>query len=206
MRGGGFARGRKCDESGWSSVVFLFTLKVMMMLTAAAARRAAQALPRARGAAMPVRMLSHTARVCNDAPAPAASPKITEIVDKIEKLTLLEASELVQELKTRLNITDIAMPAAAAPAAPAAAPAEESPEEKPKEKTLFTIKFVGLGSDGAKAKVIKEIKAINSNMNLVEAKKFVESAPQTLKENVTKEDAEKIKEAVEKAGGKIELA
>ena len=50
------------------------------------------------------------------------------------------------------------------------------------------------------------IRDSNTSMNLVEAKKFVESAPQTLKENVTKEDAEKIKEAVEKAGGKIELA
>ena len=92
------------------------------------------------------------------------------------------------------------------PAAPAPAAQEEVAEEKPKEKTLFTIKFLGLGSDSAKAKVIKEVKAINTSMNLVEAKKFVESAPQTLKENVTKEDAEKIKEAVEKAGGKIELA
>ncbi|WFD24588.1 54S ribosomal protein L12, mitochondrial [Malassezia equina] len=147
-------------------------------------------------------MFSHSVSAWEGA---AASPKITGIVDSIEKLTLLEAAELVQELKTRLNITDIAMPAAA-PAAPAAAPAEEAPaEEKPKEKTLFTLKFVGLATDSAKAKVIKEVKAINSNMNLVEAKKFVESAPQTLKENVTKEDAEKIKEAVEKAGGKIEL-
>ena len=177
---------------------------MMMKPAAAAARRVALALPSAR--AMPVRMLSQSVRVCEEASAP--SPKITEIVDRIEKLTLLEASELVQELKTRLNITDIAMPAAAAPAAPAAAaPSDEAPaEEKPKEKTLFTIKFLGLGSDSAKAKVIKEVKAINSSMNLVEAKKFVESAPQTLKENVTKEDAEKIKEAVEKAGGKIELA
>ena len=174
---------------------------MMMKPAAAAARRVALALPRAR--AMPVRMLSQSVRVCEEASAP--SPKITEIVDRIEKLTLLEASELVQELKTRLNITDIAMPAAAAPAA--AAPSDEAPaEEKPKEKTLFTIKFLGLGSDSAKAKVIKEVKAINTSMNLVEAKKFVESAPQTLKENVTKEDAEKIKEAVEKAGGKIELA
>ena len=127
---------------------------MMMKPAAAAARRVALALPRAR--AMPVRMLSQSVRVCEEASAP--SPKITEIVDRIEKLTLLEASELVQELKTRLNITDIAMPAAAAPAAPAAA----APSD--------------------------------------------ESAPQTLKENVTKEDAEKIKEAVEKAGGKIELA
>ena len=104
----------------------------MMKPAAAAARRVALALPRAR--AMPVRMLSQSVRVCEEASAP--SPKITEIVDRIEKLTLLEASELVQELKTRLNITDIAMPAAAAPAAPAAAaPSDEAPAaEKPKEK------------------------------------------------------------------------
>ena len=110
---------------------------MMMKPAAAAARRVALALPRAR--AMPVRMLSQSVRVCEEASAP--SPKITEIVDRIEKLTLLEASELVQELKTRLNITDIAMPAAAAPAAPAAAaPSDEAPaEEKPKEKTLWWI-------------------------------------------------------------------
>ena len=159
------------------------------MPASVAARRAALALRSARP--MPMRMFSQSVRALEDS---AASPKIAGIVDSIEKLTLLEAAELVQELKTRLNIT-------------AAAPAEEAPaEEKPKEKTLFTLKFVGLATDSAKAKVIKEVKAINTNMNLVEAKKFVESAPQTLKENVTKEDAEKIKEAVEKAGGKIELA
>ena len=59
------------------------------------------------------------------------------------------------------------MPTAAAPAAPAAAPAEgdEAPaEEKPKEKTLFAIKFTGLSSESAKAKVIKEVKALNSSM------------------------------------------
>ena len=54
--------------------------------------------------------------------------------------------------------------------------------------------------------MIKEVKALNSSMNLVEAKKFVESAPQVLKENVTKEDAEAIKKAIEAAGGSIELA
>ncbi|WFD00346.1 54S ribosomal protein L12, mitochondrial [Malassezia yamatoensis] len=150
---------------------------------------------------MGMRLMSRTACVMEE----AASPKINSIVDEIEKLTLLEASELVSQLKTRLNITDIAMPTAAAPAAPAAASEEEPAEEKPKEKTLFTIRFGGLNADTAKAKVIKEIKAINSTMNLVEAKKFVESAPQTLKENVTKEDAEKIKAAIEAAGGKVEL-
>lgn len=78
---------------------------------------------------------------------------------------MLEASELVTLLKTRLNITEIAMPsAAAAPVAaatPAAAPAEE---EKPKEKTIFTVKLMGLKEPTAKAKVIKEVKALNSQM------------------------------------------
>ncbi|WFD32481.1 54S ribosomal protein L12, mitochondrial [Malassezia sp. CBS 17886] len=177
-----------------------------MYVVPAVTRRAARTLLRAPG----YRALSST--VCRGdasdaAPAPAASPKISALVDGIEKLTLLEAADLVQQLKTRLNITDIAMPAAAAPtAAPAAAPEDEEPAAKPKEKTLFTLKFTGLSADNAKAKVIKEIKAIHTTMNLVEAKKFVESAPQTLKENVTKEDAEKIKEAIEKAGGKMELA
>ena len=98
------------------------------------------------------------------------------------------------------------MPSAApAQAAPAAAPVEEEAAEKPKEKTLFVVKFTGLATDGAKAKVIKEVKALNGS-NLVEAKKFVESAPQTLKENVTKDDAEKIQKAIEAAGGKVELA
>lgn len=93
------------------------------------------------------------------------SPKLTSIVDQIEGLTLLEASELVSLLKVRLNITEIAMPAASAAApvaaAPAAAPAEE---EKPKEKTIFTVKLTGLKEPTAKAKVIKEIKALNSQM------------------------------------------
>ena len=169
-----------------------------MSFVPAVSRRAALAV---RAAPLRTRMFSQSVRVLEE----SASPKITSIVDEIEKLTLLEASELVSQLKTRLNITDIAMPAAAAPAAPAPAAQEEVAEEKPKEKTLFTIRFGGLASDSAKAKVIKVIKAINTSMNLVEAKKFVESAPQTLKENVTKEDAEKIKAAIEAAGGKVEL-
>ncbi|KAL9934040.1 hypothetical protein V8E36_007122 [Tilletia maclaganii] len=191
-------------------------------------RCAAPALMRSTSIAGPSRLASAASRcLATDAaastsssaspPPPAAggakkaadstSPKLTGLVDTIEKLTLLEAAELVTALKTRLNITEVAMPAAsAAPAAAApaaAAPAAE--EEKPKEKTIFTIKLKGLKDASAKAKVIREVKAINSTMNLVEAKKFVESAPQTLKEDVNKEEAEKIKKAIEDAGGVIEL-
>ncbi|PWN35037.1 uncharacterized protein FA14DRAFT_113786, partial [Meira miltonrushii] len=132
--------------------------------------------------------------------------KLTSIVDQIEKLTLLEAAELVAQLKERLNIQDIAMPSASAGPVAAAPAAEAAPveEEKPKEKSLFTVKLKGLKDATAKAKVIKEIKALNSNMNLVEAKKFVESAPQVLKEGLTKEEAEKLQKAIEAAGGLTE--
>lgn len=118
-----------------------------------------------------VRALSTTSMLRNAAaPAAAVDPKISGIVDQIEKLTLLEASDLVSHLKTRLNITEIAMPAPSAGAgaaggAPAAA-AEEAVEEaaKPKEKTVFTLKLTGLKDPTAKAKVIREVKAANSTM------------------------------------------
>lgn len=116
------------------------------------------------------------------------------------------------------------MPAAAGPsAAPAAAAAAEAPaEEKPKEKTMFTVKLEKIDAS-AKAKIIKEVKTIMPNMNLVEvslwsssmdefgadifsqAKKFVESCPQTLKENVPKEDAEKLQKTLQGLGATVSL-
>ncbi|ORX39181.1 ribosomal protein L7/L12 C-terminal domain-domain-containing protein [Kockovaella imperatae] len=149
-----------------------------------------------------------------DTPPPAAqpgpssaSPKIAQIVDTISQLTLLEVSELVTELKTRLNITEIAMPAAsAAPAAaPAAAAAEAPAEEKPKEKTMFTVKLEAIDA-AQKAKIIREVKAMMPNMNLVEAKKFVESTPQTLKENMPKEEAEKLQKTLQAIGATVTLS
>lgn len=95
-------------------------------------------------------------------------------------------------------------PAAGSAPAAAAAPAEAE-EEKPKEKTTFDLKLKALKDPSAKAKVIKEVKAINPSMNLVEAKKFVESAPQVLKEGLNKEDLEKLKAAIEAAGGVVEV-
>ncbi|KAG7531588.1 hypothetical protein FFLO_04247 [Filobasidium floriforme] len=134
------------------------------------------------------------------------SPKIAPIVDQISGLTLLEVSELVSALKTRLNITEVAMPAASAPAGGAAAPAaaEAPAEEKPKEKTIFTVKLEKI-DPAAKAKIIKEVKAIMPNMNLVEAKKFVESVPKTLKDNLPKEEAEKLKKTLEALGATVSL-
>ncbi|KAA8906492.1 hypothetical protein TRICI_005157 [Trichomonascus ciferrii] len=144
----------------------------------------------------------------NSTSAPAeepVDPKISSIVDEIAKLNLLETSKLVKELKTRLDIPDISIPAAgaAAPAAPAAAPAEEEAPEPVQEKTIFTIKLESIDAK-SKPKIIKEVKNL-LGLSLVDSKKLVESAPKTLKENVTKEDAEKIKKTIEDVGGKVAL-
>ncbi|WVQ73566.1 ribosomal protein L7/L12 [Cryptococcus sp. DSM 104548] len=136
--------------------------------------------------------------------ATPVSPKIAPIVETISTLSLLEVSELVSALKTKLNITEIAMPAASAPAAAPSAAAEAPAEEKPKEKTIFTVKLEKFDA-AAKAKIIREVKAMMPNMNLVEAKKFVESVPQTLKENVPKEDAEKLQKTLQDLGATVSL-
>ncbi|KAK9366425.1 ribosomal protein L7/L12 C-terminal domain-containing protein [Lipomyces kononenkoae] len=134
-----------------------------------------------------------------------ANPKISSIVDQISGLTLLETADLVSLLKSRLNIQDIAIPtaAAAAPAAAAAAAAAEPEPEPEQEKTMFNVKLESFEAS-AKPKIIKEIKSL-LGLNLVESKKFVESAPKILRDNVTKEDAEKIKATLEGLGAKIVL-
>ncbi|KAH9911761.1 ribosomal protein L7/L12 C-terminal domain-containing protein [Fomitopsis serialis] len=137
-------------------------------------------------------------------PASAADPKIKKIVDDISGLTLLQASDLVALLKSRLNIQEIAMPAAAAPAAAPAEAAPEVAEEKPKEKSVFTVKLESFEAT-AKPKIIREVKAMVPNLTLIEAKKFVESLPQTLKANVNKEDAEKLQKTFQDLGAIIKL-
>jgi len=132
-----------------------------------------------------------------------ADPKISKIVDDISALTLLQAADLVTLLKSRLNIQEIAMPVAAAPATSAVAESE-APEEKPKEKTSFNVKLESFDAS-AKAKVIKEVKALVANLTLIEAKKFVESLPQVLKENMPKEEAEKLKATLEGLGAVVKL-
>ncbi|EIW82508.1 ClpS-like protein [Coniophora puteana RWD-64-598 SS2] len=139
-------------------------------------------------------------------PPPPASvdPKLGRIVDDISGLTLLQASDLVTLLKSRLNIQEIAMPAASAGPAPAAPAVEAAEEERPKEKTVFNVKLESFEAT-AKPKVIREVKAMVPNLTLIEAKKFVEGVPQILKENLPKEDAEKMKAVFEALGAKIVL-
>ncbi|KAI1811253.1 54S ribosomal protein L12 [Poronia punctata] len=147
---------------------------------------------------------SSTQRRHNSTEATPINPKIAGIVDQISQLTLLETADLVSSLKSRLNIPDLPVGGFAA-AAPAAAPAaaEEADEPAPaaQEKTLFTLKLTAFDT-AAKAKVIKEVKNL-LGLSLVDSKKFVESAPKTMKESVPKEEAEKIIATMKELGATV---
>jgi large subunit ribosomal protein L7/L12 len=112
----------------------------------------------------------------------------------------------IRPVQSRLNIPDLPVGGFAA-AAPAAAPAaaEEADEPAPaaQEKTLFTIKLTTFDA-AAKAKVIKEVKNL-LGLSLVDSKKFVESAPKTMKESVPKEEAEKIIATMKELGATVTM-
>ncbi|CDM35524.1 hypothetical protein DTO013E5_7999 [Penicillium roqueforti] len=142
------------------------------------------------------------------APAAATNPKISQIVDQISTLTLLETADLVSSLKTRLNIPDLpvggfAMAAGGAPGAAAAAVEEEEAAPAAAEKTLFNLKLESF-EPTSKPKVIKEIKTM-LGLSLVDSKKFVESAPKILKESVPKEEAEKLIATFKAIGAKATM-
>ena len=120
------------------------------------------------------------------------------LVNDISGLTLLETSELVKLLETKLGVSAAAPVAAAAPAAGggAAAPAAEA-------KTTFDVILKEVGAN--KIGVIKEVRAAVAGLGLAEAKALVEGAPKTVREGVTKEEAEEIKKKLEAAGAKVEV-
>ena len=122
-----------------------------------------------------------------------ASEKVTAMIEEVKALTVLELSELVHALEEEFGVSAAAM---AAPAAGAAAPAAE-------EKTDFDVVLAGFDA-AAKIKVIKVVREI-TGQGLAEAKATVEGAPTTLKEGVSKDDAEALKKQIEEAGGKVEL-
>ena len=118
-----------------------------------------------------------------------------EIIEAIESMTLLQVKELVDELKEKFGVTGaIAVAGAAAPGAAAAA------EE---EKTEFDVVLKDAGSE--KIKVIKVVREVVSGLGLKEAKDIVESAPKTIKEGVSKEEAEKIAEQFKAVGATVEI-
>ena len=123
-----------------------------------------------------------------------ASEKITAMIEEVKALTVLELSELVHALEEEFGVSAAAM---AAPAAGGAA------AEAAEEKTEFDVVLAGFDA-AAKIKVIKVVREI-TGLGLAEAKATVEGAPKTLKEGVSKDEAEELKKQLEEAGAKVEL-
>jgi large subunit ribosomal protein L7/L12 len=119
---------------------------------------------------------------------------LVKIVDELSKLTVLEAADLAKMLEEKWGVSAAAAVAVAAAPGAAAAPVEE--------KTEFTVVLASFGEK--KIDVIKEVRAL-TGLGLKEAKDLVEGAPKPVKEGVTKDEAEKIKTTLEKAGAKVEL-
>jgi len=119
-----------------------------------------------------------------------------QILDSISSMTVLEVSELVKAMEEKFGVTAAAPMAMAAGPAAAAAPAAE-------EQTEFTVVLKSY-DEAKKIPVIKEVRAI-TGLGLKEAKDMVEAGGKTLKENVSKEEAAKIKQQLEAAGGVVEI-
>jgi large subunit ribosomal protein L7/L12 len=122
---------------------------------------------------------------------------VSKLVDELSKLTVLEAAELAKLLEEKWGVSAAA--AVAVAAVPGAAGGAAAPAE---EKTEFTVVLAAAGDK--KIEVIKEVRAL-TGLGLKEAKDLVEGAPKNVKEGVTKEEADKIKATLEKAGAKVEL-
>ena len=120
-----------------------------------------------------------------------------EMISAIESMTVLELNELVKALEEKFGVSAAAPVAvAAAPAAGAAAPAAE-------EKTEFDVVLKEAGAE--KIKVIKVVREVVSGLGLKEAKEFVEAAPKTIKEAVSKDEAKKIVDQFAAVGAKCEI-
>jgi large subunit ribosomal protein L7/L12 len=121
-----------------------------------------------------------------------------EILETIASMTVLEVSELVKAMEEKFGVSAAAPVAVAAVAAPGAAAGEAA-----EEKTEFTVVLKAF-DDTKKIPVIKEVRAV-TGLGLKEAKDLVEGAPKTLKENVSKDEAAKIKDQITAAGGTVEV-
>jgi large subunit ribosomal protein L7/L12 len=119
---------------------------------------------------------------------------LQKIVDDLSKLTVLEAADLAKMLEEKWGVSAAAAVAVAAGPAAGAAPVEE--------KTEFTVMLTAAGEK--KIEVIKEVRAL-TGLGLKEAKDLVEAAPKAVKEGIAKDEAEKVKAQLEKAGAKVEL-
>lgn len=123
---------------------------------------------------------------------------VDEIVEKIEKLSVLEIADLAKKLEEKFGVTGMVAPVGVVSAAPSQGTAAPSAEEK----TTFDVILKSAGSN--KIQAIKEVRAI-TNLGLKEAKDFVESLPKPIKEKVSKEEAEEIKKRLEAIGAEVEI-
>jgi len=124
--------------------------------------------------------------------------KLEKLVDELSTLTVLEAAELSKLLEEKWGVSAAAPVAAAAGGAAVAAPAEAV-----EEQTEFTVILTGAGDK--KINVIKEVRGVRADLGLKEAKDLVEGAPQPIKENISKQEAQEIKAKLEAAGATIEI-
>ena len=122
---------------------------------------------------------------------------LAELIEQIDKLTVLELADLVKQLEEKYGVS-----AAAPVAMMAAAPGGGAAAAPEQEKTEFDVILAEVGAE--KIKVIKAVRELTS-LGLTEAKAFVESAPKPVKEGVTKDEAEQIKKKLEEAGAKVEI-
>jgi len=123
---------------------------------------------------------------------------LSKIVDELSKLTVLEAAELSKLLEEKWGVSAAAPVAVAAAGGAAAAPAEAA-----EEQTEFTVVLTGGGDK--KINVIKEVRGVRPDLGLKEAKDLVEGAPQNVKENISKQEAEEIKKKLEEAGASVQI-
>ncbi|CAN7288068.1 50S ribosomal protein L7/L12 [Phenylobacterium sp. LjRoot219] len=122
---------------------------------------------------------------------------LQQLVDDLSALTVLEAAELSKLLEEKWGVS------AAAPVAVAAAGGAAAPAEAVEEQTEFTVVLTAGGDK--KINVIKEVRGVRPDLGLKEAKDLVEGAPQPVKENVSKQEAEEIKKKLEEAGATVQI-
>jgi large subunit ribosomal protein L7/L12 len=125
---------------------------------------------------------------------PKLSKDAEKVLEMVEKMTVLELADLVKVMEEKFGVS------ASAPVAMATAPAAD--QEEAEEKSVFNIVLKDAGSE--KIAVIKAVRGI-TELGLKEAKELVDSAPQTVREDVAKEDAEEMKKSLEEAGATVEL-
>ena len=122
-----------------------------------------------------------------------------EVIEYISNMTVLELSELVKDLEEKFGVSAAMAPMGMMAAGAAGAGAEA---EKQEEQTEFTVNLVGIGDK--KIQVIKVVRAL-TGLGLKEAKELVDNAPKSVKENIPKDEAEKIKAELEKEGATVEI-